>query len=276
MKEELHISSDCDGFALHCCSPMVRGASHHHDELEVNLVVSGAAAYLLGRERLPLVAGSLIWLFPEQEHLLIDCSNDFSLWVVVFKPKLVERHALQPARHILRSPDPGSILCRQLDSGVMDTLVQVYQNAAIGEADIEFANTAIAYALVTSWQAFLLSPVSIVRTDVHPAVAKALHIITETDEAIPLAKLARQAGLSASRLSRLFKKQTNISLTAFRHQQCLKRFLRIYRTGVRYSLTEAALLAGFGSYVQFHRIFRRHMGKSPAEYRRTIQQGAVG
>jgi len=89
-----------------------------------------------------------------------------------------------------------------------------------------------------------------------------------------LTKLARQAGLSAPRLSRLFKEQTHVSLTAFRQRQCLERFLRIYRAGARYSLTEAALLAGFGSYVQFHRVFRRQMGKSPAEYGRALKNAA--
>jgi AraC-like DNA-binding protein len=85
-----------------------------------------------------------------------------------------------------------------------------------------------------------------------------------------LEPLARAAGLSPSRLSMLFKRQTGISLTAFRQRRCLEQFLRLYRTGARYSLTEAALLAGFGSYPQFHRVFRRLMGVGPAAYRKRV------
>jgi AraC-like DNA-binding protein len=33
-------------------------------------------------------------------------------------------------------------------------------------------------------------------------------------------------------------------------------------------MLDAALEAGFGSYPQFHRIFKRVMGRSPGKYRR--------
>ncbi len=61
-----------------------------------------------------------------------------------------------------------------------------------------------------------------------------------------------------------------IGLIAFRQRKCLKRFLRLYRKGARYTLIEAALLAGFGSYAQFHWIFCRTMGMNPAAYRRSV------
>ena len=87
-----------------------------------------------------------------------------------------------------------------------------------------------------------------------------------------LAELARQAGLSPSRLSRLFRAQTGVSLVEYRNQQRLERFLRLYRQGRRWSMLAAALTAGFGSYPQFHRVFKRLMGSGPAEYRRKVSQ----
>ncbi|MGB8352568.1 MAG: AraC family transcriptional regulator [Chthoniobacteraceae bacterium] len=276
MKEKIPIVPGAEGFALcHSWPGVGLRYSHHHEELEVNLVLSGKAAYLFGRERIPLVAGSMIWLFPRQEHMLIDRSHDFMMWVLVFKPKFVEHYTQESGRRILRSPDPGTIFCRQLDPPTVDAFNHIYQSAATGENDLELTNTALAYALVASWQAFQLSSEPIARTDVHPAVARAVRLISEAEEAVPLTKLARMAGLSAPRLSRLFKKQTGISLTAFRQRKFLERFLRIYRTGARYSMIEAALLAGFGSYPQFHRVFRHHMGRSPAEYARITRGEGV-
>jgi AraC-like DNA-binding protein len=107
-------------------------------------------------------------------------------------------------------------------------------------------------------------------TDVHPAVGRAATLLAESDAHLSLEELARKAGLSPARLSRLFKRQTGTSLTAFRQRQCLERFLRFYQTGARYTLIEAALRAGFGSYPQFHRVFRRMMGRNPASYRRSL------
>jgi AraC-like DNA-binding protein len=210
----------------------------------------------------------MIWLFPRQEHVLIDWSHHFSMWVVGFKQELVGRETGQADRRILRSADPGDIFCREIAAREVDALNHVYQGAADGRDDLEFLNAALGYALVASWKAFQFSRESIPLSDVHPAVAKAIRLIANADASMGLEPLARQAGLSAARLSRLFKQQTGISLTGFRQRQCLERFLRLYRTGARYTLIEAALLAGFGSYPQFHRVFCRLMGMNPAAYRK--------
>jgi AraC-like DNA-binding protein len=271
MKEKLKIRPGAEGFALAIGHKTRQLAPHYHDELEVNLVLSGNASYLFGNRRVPLLAGSMIWLFPRQEHVLIDWSRDFSMWVLVFKPVLVARCAGKGDRRILRSADPGDIFCRQVDPGAVDLLNHIYQGVLGHGEDLEFVNAALGYALVASWQAFQLSSESIPRSDVHPAVAKAARLISNADTAMALGPLAREAGLSPARLSRLFKRQTGISLTAFRQRKCLERFLRLYRTGARYTLIEAALLAGFGSYPQFHRVFCRVMRMNPAAYRNSVR-----
>jgi AraC-like DNA-binding protein len=268
MKETLQFRKGAEGFALVAGRSARPREPHYHDELEVNLALTGKAIYLFGTRRIPLSAGSMIWLFPKQEHVLIDCTHDFSMWVVVFKPGLVERRA-GGGRKVLRSLDPGDIFCRQIETRRADLLNQVYESASGDERDVEFVNAALDYALVASWDAYQLASEPLPRIDVHPAVAKAARLIAQADDHLPLEKLAREAGLSAARLSRLFKRQTGTSLTGFRQRQGLERFLRLYRTGARYTLIEAALLAGFGSYPQFHRVFRRLMGMNPAAYRKS-------
>jgi len=269
MKAEVPVSRGLEGFAI-VVSQMRQLTMHHHDELEINLVLTGKASYLFGSRRVPLFAGSLIWIFPGQEHVLIDWSNDFSMWVLLFKPSLIKRHAGQGDRRILLSPDPGEVYCRQISSGQVDLLSQVYEGAPDDNADPEFVNAALGYALVVTWRVYQFSAESSLGSDVHAAVAKAARLISDAEEPIPLSRLARQAGLSPSRLSLLFKRQTGVSLTAFRQRTCLKRFFGLYRTGARYSLIEAALLAGFGSYAQFHRVFCRNVEMSPAAYKKSF------
>jgi AraC-like DNA-binding protein len=271
MKVDIAIPPEADGVAFLATTPRVRLHPHHHDELEVNLVLAGQAAYLLRDQRIPLATGSMLWLFPRQEHVLIDCSHDFAMWVIVFKPKLVERQTRHPVRRILRSPDPGEIFSRRIDPRAAGFLDRVYQGGVAEGLDFELRNAALAYALVVSWQVYQFSQEPVARTGVHPAVARAARFISESDEPLPLGPLARRAGLSPARLSRLFKRQTGVSLTTFRQRKCLERFLRIYDNGARYSLIEAALQAGFGSYPQFHRVFRRVMGQSPARYRSSLR-----
>jgi AraC-like DNA-binding protein len=82
-----------------------------------------------------------------------------------------------------------------------------------------------------------------------------------------LATLARAASLSPAHLSRIFKQQTGVSISRFRNQQRLQRFLRLYGGGRRTTALAAALEAGFGSYAQFHRVFREQTGRSPSALR---------
>ena len=90
MKDTLRLADDAVGALWHFASrPGNQRASHHHDELEFNFVISGSGSYLLDDRRVDISAGSIIWLFPEQEHLLINESEDFAMWIAVFKPEAV-------------------------------------------------------------------------------------------------------------------------------------------------------------------------------------------
>jgi AraC-like DNA-binding protein len=273
MEELLRIPRGADGFAGLAREARMR-QSHRHRELEVNLVLTGEAAYLVGAQRVPLLAGSMIWLFPRQEHLLIDSSHDFSMWVLVFRQSLVAHCAERESRRILAESDPGEILCRQILPHRVEALNRVYQGAVDEKADAEFVNATLRYALVESWRAYQFSEEVIPSTQVHPAVAKAARIVSDATDPLSLSQVALQAGLSPARLSRLFQQQVGVSLTAFRQQKCLQRFLRIYGAGTRHSLIEAALLAGFGSYPQFHRVFCRLMGSSPLKFKQRLRPGS--
>ena len=184
MKQKLKIRPGANGFAFLAAEPLRRIVPHHHDELEVNLVLTGRASYLFGDRRVPLPAHSMIWLFPRQEHVLIDWSHDFSMWVLVFRPELVRQETWEGDRRILRSADPGEIFCRQIAARQIDALCPVYQGASDGRDDLEFLNAALGYALVASWQAYQFSREPIPLSAVHPAVAKAARLLSAAQAAL--------------------------------------------------------------------------------------------
>jgi len=80
--------------------------------------------------------------------------------------------------------------------------------------------------------------------------------------------LASGVGLSPSRLSRLFKQQTGLTLVHFRQRIALERFLQMYDPRHGKTLLATALAAGFGSYAQFHRVYKRVLRCSPREHAR--------
>ena len=246
----------------------VRPRAHRHAELELNLVVRGTATYLLGERRYALTPGTLTWLFPGQDHVLVDESADHELWWAVFRPALVARIATSQHARSLREEDPFGQFSRRLDSGRVRRLGALFYEVHDAETvDDVLVNTGLAYLLSCAWRAFLDSDDVVEGVDLHPAVETVARMLRVDPAAGDLATLARAASLSPSHLSRIFKEQTGVSIGRFRNQQRLQRFLELYGRGRRTTALAAALDAGFGSYAQFHRVFRDHTARSPSALR---------
>jgi AraC-like DNA-binding protein len=78
--------------------------------------------------------------------------------------------------------------------------------------------------------------------------------------------LARQLSISAGHLARSFKAEVGVSLVEYRNRLLMDRFFVAIERG-NGNLLAAALEAGFGSYTQFHRVYKRMFGSSPREQR---------
>ena len=106
----------------------------------------------------------------------------------------------------------------------------------------------------------------------HPLVRKVTKLLAG-NPALSCAELAKPFHLSASRLARTFKRETRTSVVDHRNELRLARFLDRVDPQAR-NLLEAALEAGFGSYAQFHRVFRARFGQTPRAYLVERNQGA--
>lgn len=245
--------------------PMPSG--HSHREPELNLVISGRARYILDRRQYELSPRTIVWLFPEPAHMLMAPSPDFSMWVVVFHPRLIERVCRSECYRILNSIAPPGRFCRKLSRDDHFALDAFLAELAFHNPNTDRLESGLGYLLPLAWDFFARSGEPEESREVHPAVQKAATLIAENPDR-GLGKLAAQAGLSRSQLSRLFHVQTGATLCSYRNQKRLEIFLDLYGCGQRTTMLSAALDAGFGSYAQFHRVFKTFMGCGPAEYRR--------
>lgn len=101
-------------------------------------------------------------------------------------------------------------------------------------------------------------------------VAQALERL-RTDPSVSRGELAEGLGVSPSKLGKAFRAQMGIAFVDYRNQLRLERFLKLVFPGGG-NVSQAAKSAGFGSYAQFHRVFRALVGKSPKEY---LKQQAI-
>jgi len=267
MRQRLQLPAEWDGNLWHYRNQGRVHALHHHAELEFNLVTAGSGLYLLDNRKYRIRRGDLLWLFPAQEHVLVEQSLDFAMWIGVFKPGMVRAAAEDAGSRILRDDNPPGEYCRRLPREILERLEALLDEVTAHQDRPGLFNAGLRYALLDTWNHFEHAAEVPVQ-DVHPAVEKAAQLIRDGAATLKLAELGRRSGLSPARLSRLFKEQTGVALVDFRNRQRIERFLQLYGTGQRTTMLDAAFEAGFGSYPQFHRVFKRVLGCSPGSYRK--------
>jgi AraC-like DNA-binding protein len=268
MFEDLGLHGGIEGCVVRHTAGTLRPRLHRHAELEVNLVVGGTAAYLINDRRCDLTAGTLTWLFPDQEHVLVDESADHALWWAVFRRSAVARITTAPHARPLLESNPLGRYSRRLDHQRVQRLAALFGELQEARTvDDTLFNAGLFYLLASAWRAFLDGSDVDGALEVHPAVDTVARLLQADPNAGSLTNLARTVGLSASHLSRLFTTQMGLSISRFRNQQRLDHFVRLYRHDRGTTALAAAHEAGFGSYAQFHRVFRQETGRNPSALR---------
>jgi AraC-like DNA-binding protein len=148
----------------------------------------------------------------------------------------------------------------------------MFNDEGLSEAPVDAVKQGLA-AILCSLLGIVLDPL---RTGQHPGMAgtgdsPARRLVADAaalladDPGIGGKEIAERLEISLSRLTRVFKATMGISLVEYRNRLRLHRLdLLVARGGT--NLLKAALASGFGSYAQFHRVFRALRGMTPREY----------
>jgi AraC-like DNA-binding protein len=252
--------------------------THYHEELELKIVLWGSTMYHVGSQRVELGPGSQLWLAPGQPHTLVEVSNDLAMWVASFREDTVRLAERASGVRVLDRPATWGLSV--LPAAHLRELSKLSSEVALLHQPREFnamAHRLLVHALSTCHSHEETEFVLPLKPNgaLHPAVARAVALLRELEEDLSLRDLARRCGLSATRLSRLFKVQMGLSLVQYRTHFRVQRFIKQFGRGDRLNMLEAALRAGFGSYAQFHRAFWQVTGYAPSEHLRRVRSGVV-
>ena len=289
MLEDLKIRKAYDGFLYLVEStrnpPLLK--SHRHLELELNLVVRGTITYVVGDRKITFGARTLLWLFPEQEHQLVDRSDDAQCYVAVFTPSLVRRSyraeaykGLKQTRHsetgvlnTLLEPNSFDLVRKTMDSLMRDALDPDLLNREAGfgvgssftfeHGDPDGLNAGLHHLLLLCWRTQRTGKVMGDEVALHPIVHRAIRMLSESHWEEDLGRLAKACGASEAHLSRTFRRQMGVSLTRYRNSLRLARFWEHRRQPQQKTLAECVYAAGFGSYAQFYKVFSQTYGCGP-------------
>jgi len=225
--------------------PAFQRPRHFHDEPEINVVVSGSGTLGIGDRTLRVSAGDLFVFQPGQDHVLVDASADFDLFVLALSEELAERavglRTLASGRQATL-PEPE----------LRTTASELAHVATVRDGTVAEARLAGLFARAVGWA-----------SGSHVLSRRALES-ARTEPALPGAALARRLSTAPSLLSRSFHEELGVPLVEYRARVKLMRFVEHVDRG--HSLIRAAFEADFGSYAQCHRVFRRAVGCSPRDY----------
>lgn len=293
MLEDLKLSPRYDGFLFLAESarnpPALR--PHHHVELELNVVVKGTITYVVGGRRFSFPKRTLLWMFPGQEHQLVDRTSDAQYYVAVFKPGLIakacrgegyaglKRQVPDNAEAVLHTelaPEAFELLRRAMEAIVEDGLDPDLLNREAGfgvgssfrfeHGDPDWLNAGLRHLLLLAWRKQRGHEGKARAVALHPAVCKALELLGGAEWTEGMGALARRCGVSEAYLSRVFARQVGVPLTRYQNSARLQRFLELHRALERQrTIAEAVYEAGFGSYAQFYKVFVHAYGRGPRE-----------
>lgn len=290
MLEDLKLGERYDGFLFLAEAarnpPILR--PHRHVELEVNLVVEGEITYVVDGRRMSFSKRTLLWMFPDRKHQLVDRSRDAKYYVAVFKPKMIrgacrgdEYRGLKYSSpldgelvpHVRLLPDDFDLLCRMMEALQQDGLDPEVLNREAGfgytsdfrfeHGDPDWLNAGLRHLLLQSWRLQRGRSGLTRQVALHPCVRRALSLLEDGAWEGSAASLAKQCGVSAAYLSRVFARQIGVPLTRYRNSARLTRFWREYRKEKSLTFAEAVFAAGFGSYAQFYKVFTLAYGHGP-------------
>lgn len=231
---------------------------HTHDCLMLSLVETGCTRLQLRRGLLPVPAGAVALVPPEEPHACnpvpgedfqyralflradwLTASQEESLraagGAVLHHPMV--RQALQRAYAVFRGP--GERL--EKDEAFHELLA-----AACGEtgpADPPRPSPCSTSTLVRTVQA---------------------HLLEHLERAVTLDELAAAIDLSPYQLLRRFRQQVGLSPHAWQMQRRIERAKTLLAQGM--PPVAAALETGFADQSHFHRVFKRHVGATPGQY----------
>jgi AraC-like DNA-binding protein len=232
--------------------PATRRPRHFHPEPELNLIAGGSATFAMGEKLFRVGRGALLWWPPGHDHVLVDASDDFDLFVIGVTAEFSTR-----------------------------VLADTSDVDGVGPIQIRLPTSALA-----EMEAICLSPGS--ANDV-PAIerrvgdlwrkahelrraADPVHVVTRRTmvslyqrPGLGRTDIARLLRAHPTEISRHFHDDMGMTLAAFRSRLRLLRFIQTVDGGAP-SLLAAALTAGFGSYSQCHRIFQQTFACTPRAF----------
>lgn len=250
--------------------------THYHTELEIGYIISGRGDYVLNGEHFDAKPNDLFLVRANEQHCVPTIYSDelvsFNLHITSYYLWNICSEYIRPEMISLITGDLPIPHCFNFKSDIINDIMELAENPADNRFKIRrlvllliemIAQELESYSHNVNLPTFTPSHLD----DIQNAIA---FINTHLGENITLDEIAKNANLSRSHLSSLFKGITGVSPYEYLLLQRVERAVSMINN-TDSKITDIAYEFGFFSQANFNKSFRRITGMSPSTYRKSRQ-----
>ena len=264
------------------------GILHKHKFIEIVYIVSGKAKHIINENEYSVKKGDISVINPYETHAFFadtSCSEEFVAYDLMFTPDFIDKACLENDDFSQLSdsfmfyslfPDEKEFKKRfnlvpncnlELES-VFEKIYYEYRNKKNGYVNLIRVYTAeIIIKLLRKIQDLEKSAISESQRELVLSVIE--YIENNYSIKINMEQIASKMFFNKNYISKLFKKETGLSINEFVREIRLKKACRQLSETDR-NITEIAYDCGFSDMKTFYAIFKKYMGCTPKKYRDTL------
>jgi AraC-like DNA-binding protein len=253
---------------------------HWHDTYEIGYILQGNGIMVMGQRVYPYEASQVYVINDLEPHRTYSGEQETRMFVVHFHPSLLESGWIGQMRHEVRAPflpqfgqhGPLIPLDNPLTVPVRTLLLALREEArqrkplwdVIASAYLLQAIGLLARQVI---EVVEYSPKELQRRQALKRIKPILQLLqTRYVEALSLDELASAGSMSNAYCCELFRVALNTTPITYRNGLRLAEARRLMQT-TDLTIHDIAYRVGFQSVREFNRLFRRHTGCSPSQFR---------
>lgn len=232
---------------------------HLHNQIEIIFVLSGSCYINIDHNTYNVTSEDFILIFPYQVHSFSQVNN-CELIVQVFDPNLTPELIQHIGQFI-----PSTPIFKDLPTDCIDALLKA-EHYYLVKADTHIIHAYVALYMSFLYQKLNLVPIKL--SDYHSVLHTILlYINAHYTEKLTLNLLAEQLHISKYYISKIFSNQLHTSFTDYVNQLRLDYAINLLHH-TDFPIRDIAFECGFDCERTFFRVFKKHMGMTPVQFRK--------
>lgn len=268
---------DFTPYGLSCVRwrPSAMRRPDHHNEIELNLLVSGWVTYLLGGRKVRVESGRLAAFWAAVPHQIVDFGPDTGYFVATIPLSWFLQYRL--SERMVQTLMQGDVVCEptaeraafdealftQWERDLASTRTEAKDTAML---EIEARLRRLESTLPAVGEQSRRQRLALQAGGLNKVEQMACIVAQRYTEPLTVAEISRAVGLHPNYAMNLFKKTFGTTLVDYLTRHRVSHAQRMLAT-TDTKIVDIALSSGFNSISRFNEAFRRACGCTPREYR---------